>query len=107
MGSSNYPPGVSGNEPHITGEWPCVACGGYGYDEDEDGKHACPHCRGRGIEPEEFDVQYLQDLVDAGTTWHVVLESVIDSVCCSVFNREKPEDRRYLKLAATLRSRLR
>jgi DNA-directed RNA polymerase subunit RPC12/RpoP len=25
--SSNYPPGVSGNEPHLTGEYPCANCG--------------------------------------------------------------------------------
>ncbi len=24
---SNYPPGVTGNEPELTGEWPCVECG--------------------------------------------------------------------------------
>ena len=24
---NNYPPGVSGNEPQITGEWPCFNCG--------------------------------------------------------------------------------
>lgn len=25
--SGNYPPGVTGNEPQITGEWPCENCG--------------------------------------------------------------------------------
>jgi len=50
---SNYPPGVSGNEPEITGIWPCRLCGGAGYDEDEDGKHTCKYCKGDGIEPEE------------------------------------------------------
>lgn len=24
---SNYPPGVSLNDPHLTGLWPCVNCG--------------------------------------------------------------------------------
>ena len=23
---SNYPPGVTGHEPHISGEWPCEGC---------------------------------------------------------------------------------
>jgi len=49
----NYPPGVTGFEPQITGEWPCGECGGRGYDEDEDGKHACGHCEGSGLEPED------------------------------------------------------
>ena len=52
-GLSNYPPGVTGNEPEITGEWPCTYCGGTGYEEDEDGKHACPLCHGSGIHPED------------------------------------------------------
>ncbi len=47
--SSNYPPGVTGNEPELTGEWPCDECGGRGYDEDEDGKHSCPVCQGKGF----------------------------------------------------------
>lgn len=50
----SYPPGVTGNEPQITGEWPCRVCQGAGYDdENEDGKHACSYCRGTGIDPEE------------------------------------------------------
>ncbi len=49
----NYPPGVTGFEPELTGEWPCGECGGKGYDEDEDGKHACGRCDGSGLEPEE------------------------------------------------------
>lgn len=44
----DYPPGVTGNEPQISGEWPCDECGGLGYDEDEDGKHACFLCEGKG-----------------------------------------------------------
>lgn len=27
MSLSNYPPGVTGREPQLTGEWPCAACG--------------------------------------------------------------------------------
>ena len=27
MSPSNYPPGVTGNEPELTGEWPCAHCG--------------------------------------------------------------------------------
>jgi len=52
---SNYPPGVTGNEPQITGEWPCYYCDGSGLeDEDEDGKHSCTWCAGSGIEPDEW-----------------------------------------------------
>lgn len=32
MSLSNYPPGVTGNEPHLTGEHPCGHCGGFGVD---------------------------------------------------------------------------
>ena len=60
----NYPPGVTGNEPEITGEWPCQECGGEGGerdpDVDEDGRpgihHSiCPRCQGTGIDPDEED----------------------------------------------------
>jgi ribosomal protein S27AE len=37
--SSNYPPGVSGNEPQLTGEWPCSNCGATLPEEAE-----CPEC---------------------------------------------------------------
>lgn len=50
-----YPPGVTGREPEITGEWPCHDCGGCGYDEDEDGRHACQTCSGTGVLPEDYD----------------------------------------------------
>jgi hypothetical protein len=39
--SSNYPPGVSGNEPQITGEWPCEGCGETLPEEAD-----CPDCGG-------------------------------------------------------------
>jgi hypothetical protein len=29
---SNYPPGVTGREPEITGDYPCGFCGGFGTD---------------------------------------------------------------------------
>lgn len=54
----DYPPGVTGREPAISGEYPCEECGGDGYDVDEDGKHACPNCQGSGIEPEPDEVEY-------------------------------------------------
>lgn len=47
---SNYPPGVTGNEPELTGNWPCVVCGGEGGNL-EDGN--CWMCGGCGIHPEE------------------------------------------------------
>lgn len=102
---SNYPPGVSGNEPEITGEWPCVACYGEGGDADEDGVHSCAHCRGTGIEPEEFDVAYVESLADA--TDRDVLEAVVDAVRCCVFDRADPDGRRYLRAAARTRRQLR
>lgn len=59
---SNYPPGVTGNEPQITGEYPCDLCGGCGYDEDEDGKHSCPLCLGTGIYPEDaWDIMIMNE----------------------------------------------
>jgi hypothetical protein len=39
MSLSNYPPGVSGNEPQITGEWPCENCGATLPEEAD-----CPEC---------------------------------------------------------------
>lgn len=38
-GLSNYPPGVTGNEPQITGEWPCADCGATLPEEGN-----CPEC---------------------------------------------------------------
>jgi hypothetical protein len=59
---SNYPPGVTGNEPQITGEWPCGRCQGEKGERDPDGgsnHYVCERCLGTGIEPEEFtDEQY-------------------------------------------------
>jgi hypothetical protein len=58
---SNYPPGVSGNEPQITGEWPCGYCGGASkYDPNE----YCPLCKGSGIHPEEaFELKEVEDRI--------------------------------------------
>jgi hypothetical protein len=45
MSGSNLPPGVSGNEPQITGEWKCADCGallpedGWWIVVDDDGEH--------------------------------------------------------------------
>lgn len=39
--SGNYPPGVTGNEPQLTGEWPCENCGAV-LPEDHDG-NTCPN----------------------------------------------------------------
>jgi hypothetical protein len=50
---NNYPPGVTGNEPQITGEWPCDLCYGLGYELTEDGKEACELCGGSGIIPDD------------------------------------------------------
>jgi DnaJ-class molecular chaperone len=50
---SNYPPGVTGNEPQITGEWPCAFCDGAGGWMEDEGPDACPLCKGTGIHPED------------------------------------------------------
>jgi DnaJ-class molecular chaperone len=44
MSLSNYPPGVSGNEPQITGEYPCAHCGATLPEEAE-----CEMCDGEGV----------------------------------------------------------
>jgi hypothetical protein len=40
---NNYPPGVTGNEPELTGEWEC-SC-----DHGLDGEETCPVCQGKGF----------------------------------------------------------
>lgn len=104
--TGNYPPGVTGNEPQLTGIWPCVSCGGGRGERNEDGGFdPCPHCGGSGTEPEEFDVEYLEDLADS--TDRFVLEAVVDVVRCCEFDRTIPDDRRYLRAAASVRRQLR
>lgn len=105
MLSNNYPPGVTGNEPHLTGEWPCFDCDGAGYDEDEDGKHGCERCNGSGIEPEEYALDYLRSLVAdcaAGRADRARLDGPIEAARCCVFDRGKPQDREYLRLVCKL-----
>jgi NAD-dependent SIR2 family protein deacetylase len=41
---------VTGNEPHLTGEYPCSVCGGAG---DYDDVHDCWMCGGSGVHPED------------------------------------------------------
>jgi len=102
MSLSNYPPGVTGNEPHLTGEYPCSECDGAGGDFDEDGGHACPRCKGRGIEPEEFDPAYLEDLADRRPTGYL-LDDTLSWVRACEFDRRNPDDRRILRAATRLR----
>jgi RNA polymerase subunit RPABC4/transcription elongation factor Spt4 len=72
-GLSNYPPGVTGNEPQITGEYPCADCGAplpesphcpecnagemtLGEIQDERGSHEVFACDGCGHTiPSDFD----------------------------------------------------
>lgn len=65
----NYPPGVTGSEPEITGEWPCPKCGGEGGDREDRTK--CWFCGGSGIAPEE-----APDCPDCGTETEFVQEHV-------------------------------
>jgi hypothetical protein len=53
----HYPPGVTGLEPELTGEWPCEVCGGTGGSR-EDG--SCPWCSGTGVEPEDLDPEQVE-----------------------------------------------
>lgn len=41
---SPYPPGVTGNEPEITGIYPCYECGGVCDVDCECGLMVCPEC---------------------------------------------------------------
>jgi hypothetical protein len=52
---NNYPPGVTGREPHLTGEWPCPSCDGAVVERDPDGPGGvtCWYCGGTGIAPED------------------------------------------------------
>ena len=97
---SNYPPGVTGNEPQITGEWPCLECDGEGGDREE--RVACGRCKGSGIEPEEFDVGYLEQLVEDRPQGDR-LTATLETLRCSTFDRRVEADRRILRAAAALR----
>lgn len=44
---SNYPPGVTGREPEITGDWPCPVCG------SRTAFCLCAPCPGCGNKPVE------------------------------------------------------
>ncbi len=88
---SNYPPGVSGNEPEITGEWPCPSCEGAGGERDEDGAGvSCWFCSGSGIAPEEAppcpdcgekDTVFV---ADCELIWPTKSRSAEDSILCRV-----------------------
>jgi len=101
---NNYPPGVSGNEPQITGEWPCVSCDGAGGERDEDGVSRCPHCNGTGIEPEEFELEYVEELADEFYTGRYEVESVLAAMRHYRYDRKGSDDRRMLRALATLNS---
>ena len=93
---SNYPPGVTGNEPQITGEWPCRICGGAGYDdENEDGKHTCTWCKGTGIEPEEVDVDQIRYLVDYHDLY--MAREYVCRMSWEWLDRHDPETRKFLR----------
>lgn len=70
---SSYPPGVSGNEPHMTGDYPCSSCGGTGGDRDEDGFNACFMCGGSCIHPEEAPA--CPECGSLATEWYADLDA--------------------------------
>ena len=99
MGLSNYPPGVSGNEPEITGMWPCGECDGEGGERDEDGVQTCPRCEGSGIEPEEFSLSYIEyDLLPRD---YVTEEDLLFAL-----NSLYGEDTKTIRLRELLKGRL-
>jgi hypothetical protein len=92
---SNYPPGVTGNEPEITGEWPCRACGGEGGYKDEEEAVACYWCKGHGIEPEEVTPDQLWQL----SRYHGFKEAreYVFQMATEWLERYDPETRKYLR----------
>jgi hypothetical protein len=97
---SNYPPGVSGNEPQITGEWPCEECYGERGEQDEDGRVlTCPRCRGTGIEPEELEAEYVADLIERTSLDRPTIDTTLDLI--EPFEDEEP----WTTYAAQLRER--
>src|ERR1700760_2143179 len=69
--SSNYPPGVTGNEPEITGEWPCEC------DRDPD----CKKCDGKGFV--NGDEAIWNVVLDCPNCGHHTLELFTDDWLCS------------------------
>lgn len=92
-GNSNYPPGVSGNEPEITGDWPCTNCDG---DGTEDGQSNCWYCGGSGKAPDDVPdcpscgshrTWFLEDLKDGGVlaaAYGVMEDDANDKLCDSL-----------------------
>jgi hypothetical protein len=93
---SNYPPGVTGSEPQITGEWPCRVCEGCGYDDDEneDGKHTCGWCKGEGIDPEDPTVEQVQALYD---NMPYDAREFVAQMAWVWLDRHDPETRKHLR----------
>lgn len=60
-GGWDYPPGVTGNEPELSGEWPCTDCGrttngDHGCDcGDAHCESCCPHTDTEDEEPCQAD----------------------------------------------------
>ena len=92
---SNYPPGVTGNEPQITGIWPCRVCGGAGYDdENENGKHTCGWCKGQGDDPEDPDSEQIRSLYDFAP--HDAREYVAQ-MAWEWLDRHDPDTRKHIR----------
>lgn len=92
---SDYPPGVTGLEPQITGEWPCRICDGEGGWRDEDGGVSCYWCKGAGIEPEEV----TQDQLWQYATYDSYKDAreYVAQMVIEWLDRHNPETRRYIR----------
>ena len=93
-----YPPGVSPNDPHLTGEWPCFECAGEPFGDQDD---PCMCCSGSGIEPDDYPLDYLHALAEFGTT-QTRAGDIVDWARRCRFDRADPVQRRTLRAVCAI-----